>query len=257
MFATKEPIGRYLLFAHSNQIFDKPSMENKINDLLNLIDDHVIHNNIGDLNDVILEKTFDLRLDVLELFAKKQESVHSFLEKMNTLIVKNEQLALFSNLAQIVSDILAAYHTIVGDITQSLSITHFNDLLNPPKTSITYHSFKILKLHPSPQIRFLTKWLEESLKLEVGLIIADLILLDKIDLSNQNIEKELIQFLKQTINRFGAYSIFTGFWTPKDNDHNQLITNMKILASILDTRHNKSNPVSIEEINQMLNQDRA
>src|SRR5690606_10964202 len=101
-----------------------------------------------------------------------------------------------------------------------------------------YDTFKLLSFHPSPQIKFLKNWIDSSLQLEVGLILAQLILTSQVQLSKKRIKSELIEFLLSAITKFGAYSIFTGFWTPDSNDTSNLTNKMKIFSATLELDNN-------------------
>jgi hypothetical protein len=85
------------------------------------------------------------------------------------------------------------------------------------------------------------------------LVIADLVIANEINLTENQINDSLIPFLKQSITYFGAYSIFTRFWTPKNVNENQLMINTKILASTLELDFgNKHKLVSAEIFQNML-----
>jgi len=56
---------------------------------------------------------------------------------------------------------------------------------------------------------------------------------EKINLDQKRIQQELIPFLNKTIDRFGAYSIFTEFWKPDKDDHSAETYKMQILADTI------------------------
>lgn len=92
-----------------------------------------------------------------------------------------------------------------------------------------YQTLKALSRHPSPQIRSLKNWIDASLQLEVGIIVAGLILTEQIPFPQERIESELIDFLEDTIMQFGAYSIYTGYWKPNSDDDSASTNSMQIL----------------------------
>ena len=92
-----------------------------------------------------------------------------------------------------------------------------------------YQTLKELSRHPSPQIRSLKNWVDASLQLELGIILADLILTEQIQFPKARIESELIAFLEDTIMQFGAYSIYTGYWKPNSDDVSNSTNSMQIL----------------------------
>lgn len=71
----------------------------------------------------------------------------------------------------------------------------------------------------------------KMLDLEFATLVSDQIILGnwEIDLDK---EKDLIDFIKSSVDSFGGFCIFLGIWSPKQNDISPMIRKMELLASI-------------------------
>ena len=235
MIAINEPIGRFVALANiEKDIFSQKSIEQDVANLVDLITIRIKDKSIDDVANNLLENIFDLRFDLMEWLSNNDKDLNFYLKNLSKHISVNLQLAPYSNLAETISSVLLAYETIVSPIFESLQNSFEVILRDIQKNRPEYDTFKIFSLHPSPQVRYLKNWIDSSLQLEVGIILADLILTDQIHISKKRIKSELIEFLYSKITKFGAYSIFTGFWTPDPDDISNLTNRMKILSSTLE-----------------------
>ena len=115
-----------------------------------------------------------------------------------------------------------------------------------------YQTLKELSRHPSPQIRSLKNWVDASLQLELGIILADLILTEQIQFPKARIESELIAFLEDTIMQFGAYSIYTGYWKPDSKDVSNSTNSMQILWAKIEADNDGGHLMTKEELYDFL-----
>ena len=69
--------------------------------------------------------------------------------------------------------------------------------------------------------------------MDVGILITEKILTGKVHFDQKRVQQELIPFLNKTIDRFGAYSIFTEFWKPDKDDYSPETYKMQILADTI------------------------
>lgn len=254
MIAINESIGRFVALANlEKDIFSQKSIEQDVADLVDLITIRIKHKPVDEVANSLLENIFDLRFEIIEWLANNDKDLSFYLDFLNKHISVNLQLAHFSNLAETISSVLLAYEQIVSPILESLPNTFENILAEIQNIKPEYNTFKILSLHPSPQIKYLKNWIDSSLQLEVGIILADLILTNQISISKKRIESELIEFLYRTITRFGAYSIFTNFWTPETDDIPNLTNKMKILSATLELEHKSYYKTSKDGFFKMLN----
>ncbi len=132
--------------------------------------------------------------------------------------------------------------------TDNLEFILKNTKGNPPD----YTMLEWLALHPAPKIQSLKKWIDSSLDLEFGVIVADLILRKHIDFSQERIES-LIQFLKTSLTKYGAYSMFTDFWQPDEADDSPLVNRMKILYATIELDHKIYHKTTSQELQELLN----
>ncbi|MEM8524273.1 MAG: hypothetical protein AAGG68_06505 [Bacteroidota bacterium] len=254
MVAINRSIGRFVALANlEKDIFSQRSIEQNVADLVDLITIRIKGKSVDEVANGLLENIFDLRFDVIEWLAHIDKDLNFYLDFLSKHISVNLQLAPFSNLAEAISSVLLVYQKIVSPIFGTLP-NSFKDILDEiQKSRPEYSTFKIFSLHPSPQIRYLKNWIDSSLQLEVGIILADLILTNQISISKKRIESELIEFLYDTITRFGGYSIYTGFWSPDTEDVSNLTNRMKILSATLELDNKSFYKISKEGFFEMVN----
>ncbi len=254
MLAINEPIGRFVALANlEKNIFSQKSIEQDVADLVDLIIIRSKDRSIEEVANSLLENMFDLRFDLIEWLAENDKDLNLYFEAINNHISVNLQLAPFSDLAKTISVVLSAYEKIVSPIFEIMPNSFENILKGFQKSRPEYETFKLFSLHPSPQIRCIKDWIDSSLQLDVAVILADLILTNQIHFPKRRIKSELIEFLYNTITRFGAYSIFTGFWKPSAEDTSNLTNNMKILSATMELDNKSFHKTSKEAFLQMIN----
>lgn len=235
IFAGNEPIGRFIALANLNKdLISQNSIEQDVENLVDLIKIRINDKSIDNVANGLLSKIFDLRFDLIKWLANNDKSLSGYLDTVNNHISINLQLAPYSDLAKAISTVLLSYEQIISPILESLPDSLEEILEGTQKNKPEYDTFKLFALHPSPRMKYLKNWLDASLQLDVGIILADLILTEQIKFSKRRIKSELIHFLLDTITRFGAYSIFTGFWVPNKNDLSNQTNKMKIFAAAIE-----------------------
>jgi len=218
----------------------KAPMERDIDDLIDLIKIRLSDKTIVELADSVLETVFELRLKVVEWFAKNGGDINHYFEEINHLIAKNLNLANYSKLADTVANLLIVHEKIIAPIIEKSTLNGFGDIseiIESDKPS--YNTIKLMSLLPSPQAIYLKRWIDASLHLDVALIIADLILIGQIKLSKKRIKDEIIPFLTNTITKYGAYAMFLGLWQAPQDDENPFINKMSILSATIELDNNK------------------
>lgn len=239
MLAIHEPIGRFVALVNlEKNILSQRPIEQEVINLVDLIKVRIKDKPIEEVANSLLENVFYLRFDIFEWLVDNDKDISFYRESLGKHISVNLQLAPFSDLAAVISSVLLAYENIVSPIFENLPDSFEQIIRNIQKNRPEYDTFKLLSFHPSPQIKFLKNWIDSSLQLEVGLILAQLILTSQVQLSKKRIKSELIEFLLSAITKFGAYSIFTGFWTPDSNDTSNLTNKMKIFSATLELDNN-------------------
>ncbi len=239
MIVINEPIGRFVAFANlEKDLLHHKSIEHDISNLVDLISIRSKDKSIEVVANSLLENIFNLRFELIEWLANREKDQNDYFTAINNYISVNLQLSPYSNLAETISTVLLAYENIVAPTFKNIPNT-FNEIReNIRKNRPEYDTFKLLSLHPSPQIKYLKKWIDASLQLEVGIILSDLILTNQTQFPKKRIKSELITFLCDSITKFGAYSIFTGFWKPASDDISDLTNRMKILSATTELDNN-------------------
>jgi hypothetical protein len=254
MIAINEPIGRFVALANlEKNILSQKSIEQDVANLVDLITIRSKEKSVEEVANSLLENIFDLRFDLVEWLANNDKNLNFYFEAIHKHISVNLQLAPFSNLAETISTVLLTYENIVSPIFDNLPNSFEEILEDVQKNKPEYDTFKMFSLHPAPQVKYLKKWIDSSLKLEVGIILADLILTNQIQFPKRRIKTELIEFLFSTITKFGAYSIFTGFWIPDSDDISNLTNRMKILSATTELDNKSFYKTSKEGFFRMVN----
>jgi len=235
MLAISKSIGQFVALANlEKDMFSQKSLKQDVEDLIDLITIRIKDKSANEVADSLLENVFNLRFELFDWLAKNDKDLNFYVNSLTEHLSDNLQLAPYSHLADTVSTVLSAYEIIVSPIFESISDSFHDSIRQMQKHRPDYSGFNFLSLHPSPQVKYLKNWIDSSLQFEVGIILADLIMTNQLDLPKKRIKIELIGFLYDTITRFGAYSIFTGFWSPEDKDVSNLTNRMKILAATVE-----------------------
>lgn len=153
-------------------------------------------------------------------------------------------------------DVLEAHYKISGSATSSdITNIDISSILSEIRTSLSYEKIQQVISILSNQfkgIKYIMGSIDESLKLEVGLMTADLLLTKEIQTPNEAFIEDLIHFLKKTISQFGAYAIINGAWQPDEDDTSQLVTNMRILSGVIEVERNNVTSISREGLKQLI-----
>jgi hypothetical protein len=242
MLSTREPISRLIFLAHNNKkVLNKSSIEHQIEDLIDIVSYRLNSKPIEVVAESVLDKIFELRFEFIDWFFTNHQDKNIFTElqeKINEEIAAKIQLSQYSSLAKTIAITLDTYGQIFTPIYEKLDTGVLEQVLhNTEDSKPTYETFKLLSYHPAPQMQYLKKWMDASLKLEFGLLVADLAITEQISLP-PTVIKKLTEFLNTTLIHFGAYSIFTEFWQPNENEPSHLINKMEILAATIELDNN-------------------
>jgi hypothetical protein len=253
MYAINEPIGRYVALANLEEdVFTPKRIKQDVANLVDLIIARIHDKPIDEVANSLLESIFELRLDLVEWLASNDKDPSIYLEMLNKHISANLQLAPNSALAEAVSSVLLSYEKMVSPTLETLPGFREQLFEVAHNARPEYATFKLVSHHPSPQIRHLKHWLDSSLQLEAGIILADLILTNQVQIPQERVQAELTDFLYSTITRFGGYSIFTGFWTPAQGDTSDQTNRMKIFSATLELDSKKFLLTSKEGLSKII-----
>ena len=198
MITTRKPIGRLFVLANNQKgIIYKSSIENDIENLIDIIKIRVVENELDAVSENLLSKIFDLRFEVLEWLAINKKDFNEYFEIINKEVAQKCQVEEYSKLFNNIIDVLEIYENIVLPIVAEIG---FNDLINNLlEHKPNYDTIKMLSYLPQSQIKFFKNWIDASLKLEFGLIVSDLVMTKQIKFTKSRINKELIEYLNNTI----------------------------------------------------------
>jgi hypothetical protein len=235
MITIKEPVGRLIVLAHNQKnMIAQSHIEQSVEDLIDIITIRLLTKSVAAVSESVLEKIFDLRFEVIEWLDAEKATISDFQSVINQAIVHNLGLNEPFELTKMVVIVLNSYDKILTSVIEKVGLEPFNQMIQNEKPS--YKAIELISRHPSPPIQYLKKWVDASLKIEFGLIVADLVLTKQILFESHRIN-ELIVFLKDTMVQYGAYSIFTNFWEPDENDTSKMTHLMEILAATIELEH--------------------
>lgn len=254
MLAFNKPIGRFIALANlEKDIIPENIISQRVSDLVDLITIRVKEQPIEDVSESLLERVFDLRYELIEWLVDNNKDFNFILETINENISVNLQLAPYSELAKTITKVLMAYEKILSPIASNLPISMDTVFNSNQNAKLSYGALDIFSNHPLPQIRTLKDWMDASLKMEMGLILSDLVLTEQVKFSKKRVETELIEFLYSSITKFGAYSIFTGFWKPAEEDDSKLTNRMQILCGTIELDNQQYTTMTKDDLMNMLN----
>ena len=221
---------------------------------MDILRSRVQHKNFQELSESLYERMFNLRFEAVRWFVQENLSFREMLQLLENKINDQTRKPKLHKLGAAVQLVLQQYKRIVAQYLENVDFQNLRKLTDAiSEEKPDYDFFRLLELHPDNRVKFIKKWLDQSLSLETGLVIAELYILGEIEMPARKIDEELIPFLQQTLTRFGAYSMFTGFWTPENPNEDQQTTNMKIFASTLELDFgNKNKQVQAESFYQLL-----
>lgn len=229
----------------------KSSLQSNIEKLIDLIIARNEDRTLEELANGLKEDTFNLRFDIIEWLVDEGKDQNDYFKALDTHITVNLQLSHFNKLAEAVSNVLLLYRKIALQSFVGISLKEHSYSIKNEKP--TYSTVEMLSDHPNPRTKYIKNWVDSSLHLDIGLILADLILCDRVKLSEKRINNELIPFLDQIIIHFGAHSIFTGYFSPVDYSLNSDINRMYILASTFELDTSNFQKKNLQQLQSILN----
>ena len=252
MLVTEKPIGRYITYTY-NQQRDKSqfTVNQKVDDLIDLIKVRIADRTIEEISAEFREKIFALKFGVMKSVAAHESGISAYISSINQKIGRDMQSVPHRNLAAAIS--LFLDEKIFAGSKGKFNMDNLGLILKNANDNAPHYSMlEWLALHPAPKIQSLKKWVDSSLDLEFGLIVADLILSKHIDFPQNRIDS-LIQFLKTSTTKYGAYSMFTDFWQPDETDDSPLVNRMKILCATIEMDHKIYHETTTTELQELLN----
>lgn len=237
-----------LTIAYPQQFEKQPIIIKQINDFIDIVKYRLQRYPIQQVADSVSEKIFDLRFAVLAAFNTNGKNVYEELQQtLNQEIAQKLPMQPYSTLAKAMVNAMHIYSEILANSKAVEPLLNFrtNEGLNFEKPN--YNALKVLEYHPAPQVRYFKKWIDASLHLEFGFIVADEILRGEIELTQTQL-KQVALFITETVELFGAYSIFTEFWKPTDNTFNKI----QIIAATLELEAKQAKTITLNHLKHLV-----
>ena len=246
---------RAIFFGSRNVNNISPSVLRNIEYIRQYIINNINKESIDFIADQLIKDLFNLKIQILPTIANSygnyNELYHTVTTKLNNEIANKMQLSSYSKIAKIYYESLSIYQDIINDSMNKVNFFEsVNELANSYSLQINYDSLLLITKINNDQSESLQKWINYSLKYELGLIISDMLLLD----NNMNRMEELYHYLKSSITYFAAYSIDLKIWYPGEDVSNQLIRNILIIAATLEKNDKHSFKISSAELHDFLHQ---
>lgn len=252
MITTGETIGGLIGQAKAENTAFKPVIEKDIEQIVDLITFRIAKQPIEEVAVKLRKDVFNLRYEVLHWLAEQQLTFQNYFQALKEFSHDKIESEAHSDLSLSLAQAFNYYRAIVAPIARQLEVNDMQTLVDiAPDHSPDYETLSLLSLHPSPEIRYLKKWIDTTLDLDTGSLIAYLIFDQQIKL-NRSKTDELTNFINDTITRMGAYAIFTETWQPNDEDRNPVTTRMRILASTIAMDHKQYTTTSLDELKQLM-----
>lgn len=249
-------MGHFIALANEEKFIEKVTLRQDIKNLIDLIKIRIKEESIDVVANGLLRDFFDLRLHLIVWLGQEKKKFSDYLGTLNVLIADYLQLSQYSDLSEMMVSVLQAHEKIVAPIMTSLAHNGSDWEKAAEEISTnkpTYEGLLLMTLHhPSPRVQYMKNCLDASLQWEIGMILSDLILMEKVKMSKKRIKTELIPFLYDSIVRFGAYSIFTHAWQPDIEDRSPLVNSMKILAATIEMDHKQYHRITKDELYKFL-----
>lgn len=192
---------------------------------------------VDKLADELLSEVFNLRSSILQWITREEKGVNELLERtekeLDQLYTKDHD-AFNEHICQAINLYKEISAPLPNTFGQTFAESHENEFRedNPA----TYYNFQLsLSLSGIPKSleKGILFWTNASLKFELGLVIADLLVQKKLELSD-NRQQEVAEFIYNQTERYAALSMIIGAWKPPETDDSQRMTNIRILASALE-----------------------
>lgn len=226
------------------------SLQEKLHSLVNSLQLSLPFRSLNQTADKILPELFELRIDLLSWLAQSESNMEDYLAKLDDILHQNQAEPTTRKLGKTINLVLSYYSIIIEPLIKQLSTDDFGRAIRDiDKDRPTYATFQSLSTLGTMG-KILKYWIDSSLMLDFGLVVADLSLAGQVDLRESRIKKDLIPFLYDKIEMFGAYSILIEGWMPDDDQRirDSRINKMVILSSTIALENKMGKELSTAEL---------
>lgn len=245
MVSTYTLIEQFHSLSKENRQEQNPLM-NKLERFIDILTVRVHHKDLDEVSDGLLDDILELRLKAIQYFELNSKNIHTVLKEQSPRLHSR-----YENLNTAFNEVVSTHLTISSNIVTS----NFNTLFSNVQidNSISFSGLKkLVQLYPVPNMIDYLKWMESSLKLEIGMFVCALIENETITAPKGKLIERLEYFLKNQLELFGAYAILLNVWQPNESDERQMIRNIKIVASAYELDAKNGKKISAKDLQNLL-----
>lgn len=206
---------------------------------------------------------FQVRLKVLKLCSLQdaikdvQQFTNEGLNSKENGLDKGRYQGVDKALADAFVRSLGTYLKVCNGIVRGVGVQNLSratEEVTSSSESSNYEGIKesLLNAVPwNPSTRAILGFLDASLDLDIGGILAELILEKEIRIPNKE-KKALSELLLRSAEEFGVHASFLRLWRPAADDEEQIVRNIKIRNAYIDPRNEEKNVYTLEELKEEL-----
>ncbi len=260
----------FLLLSPNDLHFSKllklnPHLEEKLTFCVDVIKARLTKGNLNDTSNGLHSYLFDLRLDVIraiestkglqELLLNEENNIPYAIREINKgiddLVIEKEKAPLTTSNSVLVS-VLKDYQSISALVLEKIAKNPSVFIpIDTSKLQISYEALKYIETL-APSFSNVRKMIDASLNLEFGLLVCDLLADNEIIVKKDDIEQEVLPFIKNALSEYGTYAILANLWIPTNAQLDQPFFNrMKIKASIINCESGNTIALSMDQLKQL------
>ncbi len=248
-------IGKVINFIHQKKQDDIDTrLKKSVDKLTDLIKFRILEGQaVTSIASSLLDDILDIRMEVLRWMKGQEATVFEEIQAVYAEeIARNIQMDRFPELHAILADSFEISHRITTPLSAIFKAEQIGGSIDILK-SLNLNNIKVvLSLMPQPWSDLWKSFTEESLKIELGYFMADLLIYSAVKSPKKTFVKDLSKFIKTTTERYAAYAMATGIWKPDDIYENQLLRNSAILASTIELESGLAKKIAFSNLEKML-----
>lgn len=222
--------------------------------LLQLISSYIQENTLAEVPESLLAELHIIRYELMDCYASNGTTLDDLYQETDEYILDKYKQGSHLDLSLTIAEVLSNQEQVTVAMFEKMETSSFEDMVNKSQENrVDYNTIKIISTIPSPQLKLFKGWTDASLKLEFGLIVADLVVGERVDFDKDRIENELIPFLNDMVIKYGAYAYALEIWMPSMAEETQFEANARILSRILESEAGvKGYEIEMEDLSRIL-----
>ncbi|MBK9462421.1 MAG: hypothetical protein KA783_12905 [Chitinophagales bacterium] len=240
MLLQKIALGKIIASSYQHPL-PEVDVADMIEQFVALLQYRVTHKGIEDKSDSLLNELFAIRMAVAHLPYTNDWTP----DINNNSKAKNRLESTLANAQEVYNQIITPSKS---SIKNTVTNTPFNKTALPTLKGLYY----LQSLQPSYQMEQYLSLLTASLQFDLYCIIAELVKMNELHLS-ENETNNLIKQIKKSIVDFGVYAALSNQWEPKHEDETPIVRNIKIRIAAYRLDNNMGQTITTEQIHQLIN----